>query len=61
VEHVKLHAPDQLEFDFLGKDSMRYHNTVTVPTRIFACFKKFSEGKKEDDEIFDRLTVRYFG
>jgi DNA topoisomerase-1 len=58
VEHVKLHEPDKLEFDFLGKDSMRYHNTVTVPERIFKNFMKFQKGKKPEEEIFDRLTVR---
>ena len=30
VEHLKLPAENQIEFDFLGKDSMRYHNLVTV-------------------------------
>ena len=28
VEHVRLVAPSSIEFDFLGKDSMRYFNTV---------------------------------
>ena len=27
-EHLKLLEDFKVEFDFLGKDSMRYHNTV---------------------------------
>ena len=28
VEHLTLLANDELEFDFLGKDSIRYYNKV---------------------------------
>jgi DNA topoisomerase I len=28
VEHISLVAPSSIQFDFLGKDSMRYFNTV---------------------------------
>ncbi|HLD77965.1 MAG TPA: DNA topoisomerase I, partial [archaeon] len=34
VEHIKLLGDLQLEFDFLGKDSMRYHNVVAVPDTV---------------------------
>lgn len=30
VEHVTLLPDNQLKLDFLGKDSMRYENTVTI-------------------------------
>jgi DNA topoisomerase-1 len=57
VEHVTLKAPKTIEFDFLGKDSMRYQNSVEVEEQVFKNFKKFTKGKKKDDDIFDELTT----
>jgi len=56
-EHITLHEPRSIEFDFLGKDSMRYHNTVQVDQQVYNNFKEFLEDKKSKDEIFDRLTT----
>lgn len=58
VEHVKLIPPRTLEFDFLGKDSMRYHNSLEVTEKVFRNFKQFMAGKKANQDIFDQLTVR---
>jgi DNA topoisomerase I len=58
VEHVKLVPPRTVEFDFLGKDSMRYHNAVEVTDKVFRNFKTFCSGKKPTEDIFDQLTVR---
>jgi DNA topoisomerase-1 len=55
-EHVKLLDNNQLEFDFLGKDSMRYHNTVTVIPEVYRNFKSFMRGKDKDEQIFDKLS-----
>ena len=30
VEHISFTPPNLVNFDFLGKDSMRYQNTVKV-------------------------------
>jgi len=30
VENVECIAPNHIKFDFLGKDSIRYENTVEV-------------------------------
>jgi DNA topoisomerase-1 len=30
VEHITVEDDNKISFDFLGKDSMRYHNTVDV-------------------------------
>jgi len=46
-EHIKLSPPDKVEFDFLGKDSMRYHNVVSVPPIVFKNFELFMAGKKK--------------
>lgn len=62
VEHIKLHKEldDQenvVEFDFLGKDSIRYQNNVPVEKRVFKNLALFMEGKSGEDELFDRLTT----
>jgi DNA topoisomerase I len=63
VEHVKLHKQVEgigesvVEFDFLGKDSIRYQNKVAVEKQVFKNLKLFMENKNQDDELFDRLTV----
>jgi len=61
-EHIELH--DELdgkefvvEFDFLGKDSIRYHNAVAVEKRVYKNLKLFMESKKEGDDLFDRLNT----
>ncbi|XP_023326331.1 DNA topoisomerase 1 [Eurytemora carolleeae] len=61
-EHIELH--DELdgkeyvvEFDFLGKDSIRYQNSVAVEKRVYKNLKLFMENKKSGDDIFDRLNT----
>jgi DNA topoisomerase-1 len=57
-EHVTLKPPDQLVFDFLGKDSIRYYNVVDVEPQIYKNVRIFKgDGKNEGDLIFDRVTV----
>lgn len=66
VEHIRLHdslAIDNeekhyvVEFDFLGKDSIRYFNRVPVEKRVYKNLKIFMRDKQPSDELFDRLTV----
>ncbi|MFH4976286.1 hypothetical protein AB6A40_002995 [Gnathostoma spinigerum] len=61
-EHIKLH--EQLdgqdfvvEFDFLGKDSIRYQNKVPVEKRVFKNLQLFMENKDPGDDLFDRLDT----
>ena len=57
-EHVTLKMPNILVFDFLGKDSVRYHNEVEVENEVFKNIRIFKkEPKKVGDDLFDRLTV----
>lgn len=57
-EHITLQAPDQVTFDFLGKDSIRYHETAKVDAQVFKNLKLFKKPpKSEGDDLFDRLTV----
>ncbi|KAM5569152.1 hypothetical protein ABKV19_016589 [Rosa sericea] len=57
VENVKAIPPNSLEFNFLGKDSIRYENTVEVEPAVYKEIKKFQEGKKDSDDLFDKLDT----
>lgn len=69
VEHIKLYDTAKLEetdkkekdfvveFDFLGKDSIRYFNRVAVEKRVFKNLKIFMESKNPGDDLFDRLDT----
>ena len=62
VEHIKLHLEKDgkehvVEFDFLGKDSIRYHNEVQVEKRVFKNVQLFMDNKKKGDDLFDRLNT----
>lgn len=57
-EHVTLSPPNTVIFDFLGKDSIRFYDKVTVDEQVFKNLKIFKKSpKKTGDDIFDRLTV----
>jgi DNA topoisomerase I len=53
VEHMKFEPENQITLDFLGKDSIRYFNTVTVDPRVYTNLKAFIGRKKSDAMIFD--------
>eukprot|EP00123_Amoebidium_parasiticum_P012621 comp21479_c0_seq1/m.29737 comp21479_c0_seq1/g.29737 ORF comp21479_c0_seq1/g.29737 comp21479_c0_seq1/m.29737 type:complete len:788 (-) comp21479_c0_seq1:314-2677(-) len=57
VEHVELIEPDQVAFDFLGKDSIRYQNQVTVIPQVYKNVKLFRKNKDKENMLFDRLSV----
>ncbi|OXA63577.1 DNA topoisomerase I, mitochondrial [Folsomia candida] len=63
VEHIELFDEKDgqesvVTFDFLGKDSIRYFNQVTVEKRVFKNLKLFMESKKPGDDLFDRLNTQ---
>lgn len=62
VEHLKLHEELNgkecvVEFDFLGKDSIRYYNAIPVEKRVFKNLQLFMDNKQPGDDLFDRLNV----
>ncbi|KAJ1084251.1 hypothetical protein NDU88_004403 [Pleurodeles waltl] len=62
VEHIKLYPEldgekHVVEFDFLGKDSIRYYNKVPVKKQVFKNLQLFMENKQEGDDLFDRLNT----
>lgn len=60
VEHVKLNH-DSVEFDFLGKDSVRWQKSIDVGGRdqvVHTNLKEFIRNKKPGDLIFAGVTSR---
>ncbi len=60
-EHIKITA-NTIEFDFLGKDSVRWQETVVAEghdKQFQKNLKKLIEKKKPKDEIFDDITSRH--
>jgi len=67
VEHVKF-LPKGVEFDFLGKDSVRWEKTLQldgVDSPIRRNLQEFTSGKKPEDLVFDGIASeqvnRFFG
>ncbi|KAG1364253.1 DNA topoisomerase 1 alpha [Cocos nucifera] len=64
VENVVLVSPNKLQFDFLGKDSIRYFNTVEVEPPVYKAIGEFQTARKSDgskksdgDDLFDLLDT----
>jgi len=60
-EHIKL-TGDTIEFDFLGKDSVRWQETVQAKgydKQFHDNLKELVSNKKETEEIFDGITSRH--
>ena len=57
VEHIKLEDSSKITLDFLGKDSMRYQNTVEVDPLVHQNIRKFLKGKNKEDDLFDRINA----
>ena len=60
-EHIKL-TNNSIEFDFLGKDSVRWRETIPAEgqdKQFYDNLKEFISNKKESEEIFDGITSRH--
>jgi DNA topoisomerase-1 len=60
-EHIKL-TNDAIEFDFLGKDSVRWKETIPAEgqdRQFYDNLKELTSNKKENEEIFDGITSRH--
>jgi DNA topoisomerase-1 len=65
VEHIKFPqagAKKMIEFNFLGKDSVPWQKTLEVNSEdteaLYQNLKKFMQGKKPGDPIFDGMNSR---
>jgi len=60
-EHIKL-GSNSIELDFLGKDSVRWKETIPAEgqdKQFYDNLKEFISNKKENEEIFDSITSRH--
>lgn len=60
-EHIKI-TSDSIEFDFLGKDSVRWQETIKAEgddKQFQENLKKLIEKKKPKDDIFHDITSRH--
>ncbi|KAL2329285.1 hypothetical protein Fmac_022712 [Flemingia macrophylla] len=57
VENVTREPPNKLKFNFLGKDSIRYENTVEVELPVYNAIFKFQKDKGPGDDLFDMLDT----
>src|SRR5213594_89198 len=58
IEHLKF-LPKAIEFDFLGKDSVRWEKILELDradSPIRRNLQEFSSGKKPEDLVFDGIT-----
>lgn len=63
-ENVEVIAPHSIKFDFLGKDSIRYENTVEVDPAVYENIAKFKatdaagRPKAGGDQLFDEFDAQ---
>jgi DNA topoisomerase-1 len=57
VEHLTFEPDNKITLDFLGKDSMRYENTVEVDKIVYDNLLKFTKNKNPDNDLFDRINA----
>jgi len=60
-EHIKL-SGNAIEFDFLGKDSVRWKETIPAEDQdkqFYNNLKELISNKKDKQEIFDDITSRH--
>jgi DNA topoisomerase I len=55
VEHVKVTAP-QVEFNFLGKDSVPWNKKDTPPSSVIRNLEDFMSGKPRGGEVFHGVS-----
>lgn len=56
VEHVSLLEENQVEFNFLGKDSMEYKNTIKVEDSVYKRLNQFIQRKKPEEDLFEMVN-----
>jgi DNA topoisomerase-1 len=56
VEHIKLQEDHKIKLDFLGKDSVRYVNTVQIQPEVYRTIAGFMKDKKPSEDLFDEIN-----
>lgn len=67
-EHLTFNGKSEsheVELEFLGKDSMLFKESIDfdkygeLGVRVFKNLQVFCQGKRQSEEVFDRLDPRY--
>ena len=56
IENIQFAGDDRVTLDFIGKDSMRYCNTVEVDQLVYAHLIRFCENKESRENIFCQIN-----
>jgi len=57
VEHIQVLPENVIAFDFLGKDSMRYHHEHKMDERAHTAIARFVKNKDPKADLFDRVKA----
>ena len=55
VEHITING-NRVEFDFLGKDSVRWKKSLEGDEQFIKNIQDFTKGKKPSEGIFDKIS-----
>ena len=59
VEHLKFpKVKNEIELDFLGKDSIRYNRKVVVSDQAYKNLKDFTRSKNKNQQLFDKISSK---
>lgn len=61
-KHLKLYGEKNnhmVEFDFLGKGSIRYSNKISVDEIVYSNLQRFLKNKSDEGYVFDLLRVSF--
>ena len=56
VEHISFLPDSKIKLDFLGKDSVRYVNTVKIDDSVYRALTTFTRDKKKSDDLFELIN-----
>ena len=56
VEHISFLSDSKIKLDFLGKDSVRYVNTVKIDDNVYSKILSFTKDKKKSDDLFELIN-----
>lgn len=57
VQHIDLLDYNQIKFDFLGKDSVRYLKTIKVDEQVYKNIEDFMRNKEPSDQLFEKINA----
>ncbi|CAI2362628.1 unnamed protein product [Moneuplotes crassus] len=57
VEHITIEKDNKITLDFLGKDSMRFHQTIEVHPLAHKAIERFVKDKKPEEDLFHLINA----